>query len=193
MRLILVLSILAVLIACSPTEQSESLPEDLSGFDVIPIPGTNSTLASIETANGPLELGMLSNGKRHGTWVSYHDNQKRFPKVIATYAEGKLNGFYAEYSERGQLELVATYLNNQLHGWYAKYKYTRILESREYVNGILDGTVTKYFPDSDQVQQTIDYKEGKQHGLLRYYNEAGKVTMEYQYENGQKVSGGMVE
>jgi len=38
-----------------------------------------------------------------------------------------------------------------------------------------------------------EYKNGKQDGMYKYYDEDGKVVMEYVYKDGEKVSGGMKE
>ncbi|MCB0620362.1 MAG: hypothetical protein KDC43_16870, partial [Saprospiraceae bacterium] len=58
--------------------------------------------------------------------------------------------------------------------------------------GLLHGTFTKYHENSDVVQQQVEFKDGKEHGKFRFFNEQGELTVEYDYENGKKVGGGMV-
>ena len=37
-----------------------------------------------------------------------------------------------------------------------------------------------------------EFKDGKPHGKMSFYDEE-KLIMEYEYKNGEKVSGGIVE
>ena len=42
-------------------------------------------------------------------------------------------------------------------------------------------------------KKKCSFKNGKQHGKLQFFDEAGNVTLEYMYDNGEKISGGIVE
>jgi len=54
----------------------------------------------------------------------------------------------------------------------------------------MEGTF-KQFYNSNKIKLEAQYKEGKQHGSYKYYDEDGNIMMEYEYANGEKVSGGM--
>ena len=43
------------------------------------------------------------------------------------------------------------------------------------------------------MQKEIGFKNDVQHGIYKYYDKDGIVIMEYEYDNGKKVSGGIVE
>ena len=56
----------------------------------------------------------------------------------------------------------------------------------------MDGPFAIY-NDRGNLQRRGNFKNGKQHGLLQYFDEEGNVTLEYEYKNGEKVGGGIVE
>ena len=44
-----------------------------------------------------------------------------------------------------------------------------------------------------KLKQEVEYKNGLQDGYFRYYDEEGNVTLEYEYKEGEKIKGGIVE
>ncbi len=170
--------------------QGESM--SLVGHDLVAIPGSDIQQAYFKDAKGRiLEQGTVRNGKKHGTWVVYH-NDHDFLKSIASYVDGVLNGPYFEFGSYGQNSLSSNYLNGQLHGQYIKYKSIRKAEEGNYTNGQLDGIYKKYYDGTEIVQQEISYKNGKQDGEHLFYDQKGVVSMRYSYKDGEKVSGGVV-
>ncbi len=177
--------LLLLLGACNPQtlEQDDAL--DLTGF-------TRSTENGITTVerknenNQVLERGTLVSGVRQGAWISYHPNSERI-KSITTYVNGKKNGPYIELNERADVLLTQHYKNDLLDGRMAKYKNNRPTEVMHYKGGKLDGLYTSYFPYTNNPQRTAQFKDGKQHGFLDYYDEDGKVTIRFEYKNGVKV------
>ncbi|MBK6904486.1 MAG: hypothetical protein IPH04_17210 [Saprospirales bacterium] len=182
---------ISLLSACRNTGTVES-DGDLAGYTLEKIDGSAFQRAYKMEGERLIEEGSVLDGKKNGEWVSYHSDIKGFPKVIANYVDGKLSGPYMEINEYGQFQVVAQYRNNKLHGRVAKFQYTRIAEELHYKEGILHGPYTAFFPNSDVKQRSAEFKNGLEDGVTRFYNEQGKITMEYQYKNGEKVSGGMV-
>lgn len=175
----------------SPSVSAESF--NASGAAVTAVSG--SDLQRVETRNDKGELaesGFLKGELKTGTWLTYHPEGR--PKSIATYAGGKLNGLYMELNNRGQVELESFYVDGLLNGNYTAYRSgSRITEERQYKMGKLDGVFKKYDDRKNNLQQEIHYKNGLQDGPYRFYDEEGNITMEYQYKDGNKVSGGIVE
>ena len=166
---------------------------DSSGYATENIPGTSYQRAAKLAADNTLqEEGLLRNGVREGTWVVYHSGGV-FPEKIISYAEGLYNGPYMEFNDRGQLTLRATYKNNVLDGPWGKYRFGRPEAEANYKNGNFDGAYKEYDGQSGKLIKEINYKDGKQHGMLRFYNDKGEVTLEYEYKDGEKVGGGIVE
>ena len=165
---------------------------DLTGFSIVDLPGGFQQVTRSNAEGKIIEEGVIKNRKRNGTWVTYQD-KRNLPKSVANFIDDVYNGVYMEYSNSGQLELICRYKNNVLQGQYLMIKNTRMQEKRMYVDGQIDGLYQKFYPNKENIQQENNYKMGKLHGESKYYNEKGQLTMEYKYENGDKISGGMVE
>jgi len=192
MRILLAMGLLLLLLpSCRNSGKMETSGE-FAGFTFEKIPGAPYQRA-IKTESGRLiEEGMVRKGQKDGLWVVYHGDEKNFPKLIAHYVEGVLNGPYMEFNQFGQFLVVAQYRGNKLHGRVAKYNFTRLSEELHYVNGVLEGPYALYFPNSDVKQRTATFKNGVEDGLVRFFNEQGIMTMEYEYKDGKKISGGIV-
>ncbi|RMG87912.1 MAG: hypothetical protein D6714_01490 [Bacteroidetes bacterium] len=166
---------------------------DLTGFEIYDVPGSDFKKVVKRSASGQLlEEGMILNGKRNGMWVTYFEN-KELPKTIVNYVNDTYSGAWFSFNDRGQLEEMRGYLNNELDGKWAKTKFGRFTEEGHYKNGKLDGTYRSYFPNSDKVQKELNYKDGELHGTFKYFNDKGEVTLDYIYEHGKKIKGGIVE
>ncbi|MCU0349153.1 MAG: hypothetical protein MUC59_19600 [Saprospiraceae bacterium] len=188
----LTFAILWFIAACSE-KPATAEAMNLQGFEITSLPGSDMQQASLKDAKGKLlESGTILNGKKHGEWVVYQ-KEKDLPLKVANYVDGVLNGPYFEFAPYGQVSLVSNYRNNLLHGHFVKYKSIRKEEEGYYLEGQLDGIFKKYFDGQDKVQQEIAFKQGKQHGEHLFYNEKGEVSMRYTYENGEKLSGGIVQ
>ncbi|MCP3932056.1 MAG: hypothetical protein GY705_23535 [Bacteroidetes bacterium] len=172
---------------------SNAVKIDSSGYMTTAIPGTNAKKAVKMDATGNLiEEGILIDDMQTGAWITYHPNSN-FPMTIANFVNGQYNGLYMELTERGQISVRSTYKNNKLDGLYGKYKFGKVEEEATYKEGELHGTYKKYTANVGKLQTEQNYKDGKLHGVLKYYNQDGRVTMEYEYKNGEKVSGGIVD
>ena len=170
---------------------SNAVPADLTGFTTTKIAGGAGLKAEKKDAAGNIvEEGILINGVRNGSWVTYHPDKEKAIKSMANYVNNELNGVFLTLSDRGQIETLTTYANGVFDGNFAKFRFGNVEESGTYVNGQLDGVYKKFYP-TRKIQMEAEYKNGKQHGFYKYYNEQGAVTMEYQYENGEKVAGGI--
>ena len=195
MRAIVILVLIIALSACNEgtpgTASASGVAMDLANYTLSPIPGSDVQYARKGAENAIEEEGMIRNGKKEGTWVTYFLEALHIPQKVASYSNGKLNGYYAEFNSRGQLELSAVYKNGVLHGRYATYKYGNLTEQRFYKDNQLHGMLTTYYPNTKNLQKEINYKNGKEDGFYRYYNEQGVVTLEYEYKNGEKIGGGM--
>lgn len=186
-NLLLILSI-AVLAACSNTNSNSGVaPAVLEGYEVIDIPNTTIKRVNQKSADGNIiEEGQILNGNKTGTWVTYYPD-KPYPKTIMTYTNGMANGPYFEFNNRGQLELKAFYKSNKLDGYWGQYSFGRVAKEATYKDGELDGAYREYKATSGKVQKEISYKEGKMHGKYYYFDEEGNVSLEYLYQDGERI------
>lgn len=157
------------------------------------IPGSTVKMAVKKNAEGKiLEQGFVENGLKTGTWMTF-DKSDEFPKKIMSYVNGLANGPYFEFNDRGQTELKAFYRDNKLDGPWGRYSFGRPLSTASYKNGELDGIYREFEMREGKIQKEIHYQAGKEHGPYRYFNDKGEITVEYEFKNGKKVGGGMVE
>ncbi len=176
--------------SATPATETEAAAE----YEIESIPGSSTVIAIKHNKSGDvIEKGFLENGVKTGTWLIFEKRPYTFPNKIINYQNGQYSGPYYELNERGQIELSAYYVNNKLDGKWGKYKFGRPTAEAEYTAGELDGVYKEYFLKDGSIQKEIHYRQGRQHGPYRFYNEEGQVTLEYEYENGEKVGGGIVE
>ncbi len=176
----------------SPEIATEPVEEfNPNSYIITNVEGSEIQRAERKAADGSvIEEGFLKNGEKTGTWVVYHPNST-VPKTVVSYVDGKYNGIYLEFNNRGYLELRADYANNLLDGPWAKYRFGRPTHEATYKDGKLNGVYREYVANTGKLQKEITYQEGVMNGPYRFYNEQGAVTLEYEYQNGKKVGGGM--
>jgi len=193
MKSILFVLVTILLVACGGSAGGGGATAKLDGFKTENTGNGVSKAVKMDDSGNMLEHGYLVNGAKSGMWMTYYgDKDAGRIRTIASYANGILNGPYLELSNRGQIETEVNYLNNKYHGTITNYKFGRPTAIKTYKDGQLDGTSTDFFSDGD-IQKEVNFKDGKQHGNMKWYNEDGQVTMEYEYKNGEKVSGGIVK
>lgn len=195
--LLAILFMVGFTMACdSDATSNQVATEPMEEFDpnayiLSEVPGTDYQKAVRKAADGStLEEGFIRNGEKTGTWVTYHPNSI-VPKTVVSYLNGKYNGIYMEFNDRGYLELQAAYHNNLLDGPWAKYRFGRPTNEAEYKDGKLNGVYREYVMNTGKLQKEITYKDGVMNGPYRFYNEKGEVTLEYDYENGERIAGGI--
>ena len=191
MKKSLVFFLLIAFFACEQApEQATGL--DLTGFESEKIPGTSVTRVFKLGEDGKmLEEGFIKDGVKNGQWITY-DPSKGAVNKIESFVDGQLTGYSFIISSRGYIDQQAGFLNNTLHGRNYNYRYGRPKSELFYSNGQLDGIQKEYY-DNGKLQQETEFKDGIQDGVYNYYSDDGILRMSYMYENGEKVSGGIIE
>lgn len=187
------MTILFLLNGCKSSEpKPEAGAGDLTGFELTAIPNSSTQHAIRKDANGQIAIeGYVTDNKRSGQWIEF--SPEGDITLIENYVNGLREGWSFKMITRGQIDQKARYHLGSLNGPWIQYKFGKIIEERTYTMGNLDGTVKTYDDRTWKLKQEVQYKDGKQHGYFRYYDEEGNVTLEYEYKNGEKVSGGIVE
>lgn len=184
---------ITILASCGGSGASApaAAPTDLAGFISEKINGTDAELSTKKDAAGKIaEKGIIRAGKKDGIFMTYHPNGRI--KTIGSYVNDQLNGVNLELSDREQVESKANYLNGVLHGPYATYKFGRATLELTYQNGKQEGPFTEY-SDRGKMSKSGSFKDGKLHGTMKFFDDDENLTMEFEYENGEKVSGGIIE
>ena len=194
-----ILGLVLFLVSCKPStaakpeaksDDKSGMPADLSKMVMTDIPGSDTKYARQLDGSGNVEIeGFVRNNQKTGQWIQY--GTEGDIGLINNYVDGKLEGVAMRMAYRNQVDLKSTYHNGILDGPWVEYKFGKKIEERTYKNGKLEGAVKVYDERTFKLKQEAEYKNGLQDGFFRYYDENGNVTLEYQYKNGEKVSGGM--
>jgi len=162
---------------------------DFSAYTLEDIPGSTVKKAILKEEGLLKEEGFVLNNQKTGMWITYFPDLK--VKSMTSYIDGLKNGMSVKMSDRNQVESETPYLNDQLHGRKVKYGFSRKFEEvAHYSHGQLDGP-SKSYDKKGVITREIHYKAGALHGPNIFYSE-GEKSMEYQYQNGEKISGGIV-
>lgn len=109
-----------------------------------------------------LSEGNFKNKKKDGRWVEYH--------------QGGTQVLNEEY-----------YVDNQLEGVRkVYYKSGKLAEEIEYKKGIQNGISNQYAENGVKLREET-YVDGVQHGKVTYRNADGKITLQGEYNHGNKV------
>lgn len=194
MKYLFFILLIVSILSCDTNSTSTSAPAaDLAGYTMESIPGSDMQRAVIRRDDGSLqEQGYVRNGKKTGTWTTYFP-EKGFPKTITSYVDGNLDGLFIQFTNRGQIESRTGYKMNEFEGLAATYKFNRLVTEANYKAGKLNGISRNYNELTGKLQTETEYINGQQHGEHKVFNEDGQVIMQYTYENGEKISGGIVE
>lgn len=108
-----------------------------------------------------------------------------------TYSKGPVNakneriGYWEKYYPNGRLFMTQNYLNGILNGSLTSYyKNGRKLSECYYVQGKLNGLTKQYSIQGDLIRE-VNYRDNIIHGFVRQY-EDGLIATYDQYEEGSK-------
>ncbi len=129
--------------------------------------------------------GFFTNDIPSGTFNYYYENGKK--KSILVYNDdhsSTVNMFW----ENGSKAADGAYNSEtKRHGEWKMYSESgRLLEIINYVNGVADGNVKMYYPDTDRIVLDCMYANGKRNGYYKYYYENGNIHEDGAYKDNTK-------
>lgn len=116
------------------------------------------------------------NNKKTGNWVDFHD--KYATKRETQYENDLKNGFLKEYDTKGNLIKIEKYVNDILQKDAEELKRPEVI---------------KQYHSNRKVKEQGAYIDGKSIGLHVLYDSTGKIEKGINYENGFKISEGLVD
>lgn len=174
-------------IASEPVDLGQAIVTDYSADGLQHVVNTDPR-GGFKTSEGP-----IFNGKKEGAWIVYYTGRDTNKvKKLTNYHQDQVSGLSLEFSNSGTITKRVDYDNGQIHGVYAEYKYNRAQKYIEYTNGVMNGEYNTYYSNGKKQQET-SYKNGKKDGMSIFYNEEEQIIMEFEYKNGDKISGGKVD
>ena len=116
-----------------------------------------------------------SQGKEHGVWKYYHDNEKI--RLECVYRHGIMNGYYKEYNQEGNLLQAYKYVNGEIAENVVEFARLDVK--------------TQYYP-SGNIKIKATYKDDRPEGVWREYSEEGKIEKTYVYKYGIIIGEGII-
>jgi len=108
-------------------------------------------------------------GKRHGRWIEYYDEDKKIASGKLKYKHGFQDGVCKFYHPNGELRLKWRYYNNRIR---AKYYYEDgKLEQKGWSKIEYGGEATHYY----------------WHGMWKFFDHQRKLVRRVYYENGEEI------
>lgn len=194
MKNFILLFMVTMLFACGETAEpapTMATTGDFSGYEITKVAGSNFEKATKKNAQtGQLmEDGYILNGRKTGTWTTYHPNDNITVYTATNYVDGKKEGVYIEAEKNNRVKTIGSYANDVKHGKWITYNFSRRESEQDYKNGKLHGfSRTFYKTGKDgQVKEEIEFENGVQNGVYRYYKEDGSISIDYVYKNGEIV------
>ena len=185
MKQLTVIFAFLVLAGCQSTTQQPAVAAADMPAGAIQEPfddNPNIVKVTVQDTQGNITAyGIYENGLREGSWTELHPTGHVMS--ITGYHNGVKEGAAVELDNRGQLLERFTYHNGKLHGPYTKYNRSRVKETKNYANGVLEGEVKVYY-DNAKVMEESFYKNGKREGIARWYDQDGNLSIEYEYKDG---------
>ncbi len=107
---------------------------------------------------------------------------------IAFYVDGKKEGLYQIFSQKGVLIYEAHYSAGVLHGLCRLFDITNgnLKSEMNFVDGLQDGEM-KIYDTSGLPWHSLQYKDGKKEGIAKEFDEQGKVIREVMYRDDKEI------
>lgn len=124
-------------------------------------------------------------------------------KTIETYTNGLAEGRWVVYPETRVdtfAQTVDDFHLGKRHGWHYQWNGASLIEAYQYVDGLPDGTFTRYAYDGQPVM-IQNYTKGYLHGNSTYFKDGKKLNeenyfwgakdgLQIEYDRNEKVSKG---
>lgn len=135
-------------------------------------------------SNGNLiEESFFINDSLDGKRVLYYE--KGDTQIIETYKMGAFEGPFRAFYSNGQLELEGSYVENTMHGKWKKYYQTgELMEVVTFSNNQENGPFVEYYPNGNLKAEGAYLEGSHEHGLLKLYDESGKLIKKMECEKG---------
>jgi len=131
--------------------------------------------------------GAYVDGKQDGLWTFWSPDGKVAKTV--NYKAGKPDGLTTIFRSDGTTkEREEIYRDGKRQGRWVQYNERGVhILQEEYKDGVLSGTQIAWY-DNGKEKFRVELRDGKRHGKATFWDEQGQMTSERLYENGQPVN-----
>ena len=119
----------------------------------------------------------------HGKVKYYHTNDSI--QAVANYKDNKLEGYFKEYYESGELKSEFLFKENIAHGDHKIYhKNGQLYAIKTFSNGIETGEIRQFYENGNKEFEGQFDANGKKDGLWKAWNIEGDLVTEYRLNHG---------
>ncbi len=183
------------LLACNQSPEMKRGPQvDLSGYKQAQFDDGVIYVYKLDEGNNIIEDGYVKYGTQQGPWSTYTPDGRITATVM--FVDGIKTGKTMVFDKLMNLQSIESYGNGQLNGMSSFFKRGRYSRRMNYKDGKLNGLGEEFFTtgmDQGKLQKRMHFKNGELDGKMEFFNEAGDLTLEYEYRNGKQVSGGDIK
>lgn len=131
--------------------------------------------------NGKLMYkGYFQGGRPVGEFIRYYPHG-----AVKAKMNYKSNAVYADlFNDKAKLVARGKYIGQKKDSTWTYYRNNIVVGKEDYKQGILEGTVNKYFHDGE-IADTREWKNGEKHGLWKRYYKNGNVRCKGMYSHGK--------
>lgn len=124
-------------------------------------------------------IGQLKDGYKVGLWTYFFSNGKKMEEIKF---ENNSPLIMYSWAESGSSEVV-----NGNGSYTSYYQSGSDFEQGQVSEGKRIGAWKTFYDVSNNVSQTVNYKNGKPHGLVMNYYESGLLAIEGEFINGKET------
>lgn len=124
---------------------------------------------------------------KHGKEILYYLNGGVAQKAF--YVDGKREGLFQMFSQKGVLIYEAYYRNGLLHGPCKLFDVTsgKIKSEMNFAYGLQEGQMNIYDVKNGKLWHQLYYKQGKKEGKAVEFDESGKIVREIFYRDDMEI------
>ena len=125
-------------------------------------------------------------GRRHGPWKEYFDEDSGQLKFEGEFVHGKRTGLFRFYQEGLKNPAATMFFDPNSDTVEVKYlsQAGKTISEGQMLNQKRTGRWTYYHKNSDKIMMTENYVDGKLHGKQTTYYDTGKIAEEANYQEG---------
>ena len=168
------------------TTSNSDAEKSSSGFQISKINDDGFEFWTRTVKDRRLEEGIVRNGVKDGSWLTYYDDRLNLLESLGNYKDGVLHGTFTKFANNGLVTDVLFFVNGVQEGITRKYKSSKLVEESFYKNGKLNGQRKTYYT-SGETKVESNFVNGKRDGVEKYYDEEGNVSIEYKYRQGVRL------
>ena len=132
--------------------------------------------------------GRIVNSSKTGNWVYFHPGTNGTQKLFeGAYLNGKRNGIWKEFDEKGKLLATVGYSNGVLNGEVTVFFENSNIPhtTKLYRNGIQTGAFAEHYPKGNLKERSM-YVNGQRDGAATFFYPSGKIHSRGSYSKGFK-------